>query len=219
MKKLRWQIIIIVVAIAAIAIILLGQQPIAQTIVPEAALGGIYFEGLVGAPSRYNPLLDFYNQVDKDVDRLIYSRLIKFDSWGNPVPELAETWGVNVSGDVFNITLRENAKWHDGETVTTEDVLFTIDLMRDPEMPIPEDLRALWASVDVIAFDDYTIQFRLQEPYSPFIDYLSIGILPAHLFIDKTVQEIINDPSNLAPVGSGPYEFEELIVENGKVVG
>jgi peptide/nickel transport system substrate-binding protein len=219
MKKLRWQIIIAVIALGAIAILLVGQKSPIDIIVPEPTTGGVYVEGLVGTPSRFNPLLDYNNQVDRDITRLIFSSLIRFDSLGNPQPDLAETFGVSVTAEIFNITLRENALWHDGTPVTTEDVLFTVNLMRNAEMPIPADLRELWNSVDVIALDALNLQFRLKEPFSPFLDYLSFGILPKHILSGKSPQEIINDSFNLAPVGTGPYRFVELRTESGLITG
>jgi peptide/nickel transport system substrate-binding protein len=219
MKKLRWQIIIAIIALVAIAILLVGQKSPAEILAPEPTTGGVYVEGLVGTPSRFNPLLDFNNQVDRDITRLIFSSLIRFDSMGNPQPDLAESFGVSVTADLFNVSLRKNALWHDGTPVTAEDVLFTVDLMRNAEMPVPTDLRELWNSVDVFAFDALNIQFRLREPYSPFIDYLSFGILPKHILGGKSPQEIINDSFNLAPIGTGPYRFEELRTEGGKITG
>ena len=221
MKKFRWQIIIAVLALAAVALLLLEQSQVGDTITQliEPATGGVYVEGVVGEPIRFNPLLDKYNQPDQDIDRLVFSRLIRFDSWGNPQPELAESFGVAVTGDIFNIVMRENAVWHDGTPVTTADVLFTIDLMRNAEMPVSADLVNLWNSVEVVAFDALHLQFRLSEPYAPFIDYLSFGILPKHIFEGMSPQEIINDPTNLLPVGSGPYMVDELLTDNGQVTG
>ena len=219
MKRLRWQILIVGVALVAIAVLLFGRQTDIRVIIPQGAEGGVYIEALVGAPSRFNPLLDDFNQADKDINRLVYSGMVKFDSWGNPLPDLAQSWAVNVTGDVFNVTLRENVLWHDGEPLTAEDIVFTIELMRDPEMPVGEDLVALWESVEVIAFDEYNLQFRLEEPFSPFVDYLAFGVIPKHVFEGKSAGQIINDPINLAPIGSGPYKYDELILEDKQVVG
>ncbi len=221
MKKLRWQLLIVILALAAIAILLLGQQPILQQsgLVAEPAAGGQYVEALVGSPSRFNPLLDFYNPVDRDVDRLVFSSLISFDSAGNPQPDLAESWGVDVRAQVYNVTLRSNALWHDGQPVTADDVLFTIDLLRNPDMPIPADLAELWNSVEVIAFDSVNLQFRLPDSFAPFLDYLNFGILPRHILAELTPAEIVDAQFNLAPVGSGPYRFEQLIVENDQITG
>jgi peptide/nickel transport system substrate-binding protein len=221
MKNLRWQIVIAIIALAAVAILLFGETQVGDTIgdfIEPAATGGVYVEGLVGSPIRLNPLLDEFNQVDRDVDRLVFSRMIRFDSLGNPQPELAESFGVAVTGDIFNVQLRENALWQDGTPVTTSDVLFTIELMRNGEMPVSSDVRDLWNSVEVVAFDALNLQFRLKDPYVPFIDYLSFGILPRHLLEGKSPQEIINDPFNLLPVGSGPYQVVDLRTSNGEIV-
>src|SRR3972149_6857813 len=111
MKKLRWQIIIVLLALVAIAVLLIGQQPLLVSVLPEPAEGGLYIEGLVGSFGRLNPLLDHFNQPDQDVDRLVFSRLVQFDDRGLPHPDLAEVWGISVDGLVYNVTLREDAAW------------------------------------------------------------------------------------------------------------
>lgn len=220
MKRFRLPIAIVVVALITIAVLLLGRQAGEdQADGPAPASGGVYIEGLIGAPSRFNPILEAFNPVDADVNSLIYSSLLKHDSWGHPQPDLAESWGVSVSGDIFNVTLRENATWHDGVPVTSADILFTIELLRDPQMPIADDVRALWNLVEVTAFDERTLQFVFPDPFVPFTDYLDFGVLPEHILGGKNVQELIDAPFNLDPVGSGPYQFEELLIEDGHVVG
>jgi peptide/nickel transport system substrate-binding protein len=219
MKNLRWQLVIVGVALVAIAILLLTQKiPVGEE-GPSPGVGGIYSEGLIGQIGRLNPLLDTYNQADRDVNRLIFSGLISFDARGNPQPDLAEAWGVSVSGEVYNITLQPDAVWHDGEPVTTADVAFTIELMRDPEMPIPEDLRSLWDAIEVVVFDERSMQFQLPEPFSPFLDYLAFGVVPKHLLENQSAEEIINADFNLEPVGSGPFRFEQMVTEDDVIQG
>jgi len=221
MKKLRWQILIVVLALVAIGVLLLGQQPSLLPIVPEVkpATGGIYSEALVGILGRLNPVLDYYNSVDRDVDRLIYSGLMRFDARGLPQDDLVESKGISQDGKIYNFSLRKDAIWHDGKPLTSEDVIFTIELMRDNEIPIPEDVRSLWKDIEVEALDEYTVQFRLPEAFAPFTDYLTFGILPKHLLGSLTAEQIINDPFNLAPVGSGPYQFVRLLSDGGKITG
>ena len=219
MKRLRWPLIIAGLAVVAIAVILLGRQPVLDAVLPSGVSGGVYTEGLVGDLQRLNPLLDYYNSPDRDVDSLIFSRLIRFDDSGNPVPDLAETWGVSLDGKVYNFKIWEDAVWHDGEPVTADDILFTIDLMQDVTLPVPPDVRALWEGIDVRVLDDHHIQFVLTEPYAPFIEQLSFGILPQHLLADVSPAELVNDSFNLAPIGSGAYQLEELSVEEGEIVG
>ncbi|NPV78195.1 MAG: hypothetical protein HPY59_17700 [Anaerolineae bacterium] len=220
MKKLRWQLIIIFLTGLVVGLLLLSEQPGSfQSLSPEPVRGGVYVEGLVGSLQRLNPLLDFYNSVDRDVNRLIYSGLIRFDGRGVPQPDLAESWGFSKDGTIYNFELRPNIKWHDGEPVTSQDVLFTIDLMREENDIVPADLQTFWKEVEVIAPSDTTLQFKLPEPFAPFLDYLSFGVLPQHLLGDRSFAEIVESPFNLQPVGSGPFRFDQLIVEDNEIKG
>ncbi len=219
MSKLRWQFVLVALALVAIAILLLAQQPLLNAFSSKPAQGGIYIEGLVGSIGRLNPLLDSDNSVDQDVNRLIFSGLVRFDDRGNPQPDLGETWGISLDGKQYNFKLRDNLTWQDGQPLTAEDVAFTVDLMRNPAFPIPDDIRNLWNNVQVTAFDDTHIQFLLPEPFAPFMDYLTFGIVPKHLLGDMDPQAILDAPFNLQPVGSGPYQFGDLISENDQVTG
>ncbi len=221
MKKLRWQLIIIFLTGLVVGFLLIGEQPgiIAPVSAPEPVKGGIYTEALVGSLQRLNPVIDASNQPDRDVDRLLFSGLIRFDARGVPQPDLAESYGYSKDGTIYNVSLRKNAVWHDGEPVTSDDVLFTIELLRSDSQYIPEDIRSFWQEVDVKNLSEDTLQFKLPEPFAPFLDYLTFGILPEHLLGGKTLDEIVNDPFNMQPVGSGPYRFDHLVVEDGQITG
>ena len=221
-RKLRWPILVALVALVAIFFLLYGQAPVLQPVtepVNQPAVGGVYAEGLVGKMVRLNPILDYFNRVDREVNRLLFSGLIRFDDHGLPQADLADSWGISRDGTIYNFSIRSNAKWHDGQPVTSDDIIFTIDLMRQDNAPIPQDLRELWKKVDIRRLDDKTLQFLLPEPFAPFLDYLTFGVLPAHLVGDLSLDQIIDSPFNLQPVGSGPYKFKTLLVENGVVVG
>ena len=73
--------------------------------------------------------------------------------------------------------------------------------------------------MEVFPLDEKTLQFRLPEPFAPFLDYLTFGILPRHLLEGMDIQQIIDAPFNLRPVGSGPYHIERLQVENEVING
>jgi len=148
MKKLRWQFLIVAVTLAVVAVLLLTQKTTTvNPILPEPASGGIYTEALVGSFGRLNPLLDLNNPADRDVDRLLFSSLVKFDARGIPQPDLAESWGVSADGTIYNVTLRSNANWHDGAPVTTVDVIFTLDLLRTEYSAFSSDVQTLWGGV------------------------------------------------------------------------
>ena len=219
-KKLRWQILIIVLALIVIAVVLWGQQ--AEPVLveaPEPTGGGVYTEGLVGSLMRLNPLLAVFNPPDQAPSRLLFSGLIQFDSTGLPQPDLSNSWGISRDGDVYNFSLRQEVYWHDGEPVTSEDVVFTVNLLQNPDFPVPDDLRAFWEEIEVEALDDATLQFRLPEAFSPFLDYLDFGILPAHLLANMSAAEIVDAPFNLQPVGTGPFQFERLMITDNQITG
>lgn len=219
MKKLRWQILVVVVTLVLVGALLLSQQPIVQTILPQPTSGGVYTEALIGSMSRLNPLLDRNNSADRDVDRLLFSGLIKFDSRGIPRPDLAESWGTSQDGTIYNVSIRPNAVWHDGQPVTTDDVIFTIELIKSDISFYPQDVKALWNEVEIKRLDEKTMQFRLPEPFVPFLDYLTFGLLPQHILGAVPADQILNAEFNLKPIGSGPYQFDHLLVENGQITG
>jgi peptide/nickel transport system substrate-binding protein len=221
MKKLRWPLLIALLALVAIAVLLVGRQPALLPVQPvvEPVTGGVYTEALIGQFMRLNPVLDYFNWADRSVNRLLFGSLLRFDDRGLPQADLADSWGISRDGIVYNFSLRQTAIWHDGQPVTSDDVIFTIELLRNEATPLPEDLRELWKQIEVRRLDEKTLQFRLPEPFSPFLDYLTFGILPAHLLADLVYEEMVASPFNMSPVGSGPYRFNRLIVENGQIVG
>ncbi|HRQ24375.1 MAG TPA: hypothetical protein PLF42_13185, partial [Anaerolineales bacterium] len=73
MKRLRWQILVVAVTLVIVSLLLLSQQPVSVITLPEAAPGGIYTEAVVGSMARLNPMLDWNNPADRDVNRLLFN--------------------------------------------------------------------------------------------------------------------------------------------------
>jgi peptide/nickel transport system substrate-binding protein len=219
MKNFRWQLLIILLTGIIVGVLLITQQPDNIAITTQPQTGGVYTEGLVGSYQRLNPLFDHYNQVDRDVNRLIFNSLIKFDAQGLAQPDLAESWGYSKDGLTYNFSLKENVAWQDGTPFTVDDVIFTIEKMIEPDSITPSDLKTFWQEIKLNRLNEYNIQFILPEPFSPFLDYLSFGILPKHILSDLTFLEIQESPFNLQPIGTGPYKVDHLMVENDKITG
>ncbi|MFH2037964.1 MAG: ABC transporter substrate-binding protein [Chloroflexota bacterium] len=219
MKKLRWQILIVILTLVVVGILLIKQQPTSIVILPQPASGGIYTEGMVGKFGRLNPLFDLNNLADRDIDKLIFSGLISFDPEGIPQPDLAESWGVSLDGTIYNVTIRPQAIWHDGEPITSADVLFTLSLLRSEITAFPEDVRSMWNQVTVTSLDEKTLRFELPEPFAPFMDYLNFEILPKHILEAVPLDQLITADFNLHPIGSGPYQFDSLMTEAGEIIG
>src|SRR5512137_193770 len=180
MRHLRWQAIIAILSLLLITSLLAGQSRSGPPINFEPSPGGIYTEAMVGAPRALNPLLDQRNPVDHDIDRLIFSGLTRFDAHGRPVPDLAH-WIVSADQLTYQFILKPQLVWHDGEPLTTADVAFTLGLLQDPAYPGPADIGKLWQSVKVNVVSSQIIDLTLPEPFAPFLDYTSVGLLPKHL--------------------------------------
>ncbi|MEL7625940.1 MAG: peptide ABC transporter substrate-binding protein [Anaerolineaceae bacterium] len=222
MQKFRWQLLIVFVTALVVGLVLFFQQQTPQdqtTETPSPISGGSYTEALIGSFMRLNPMLDHFNQPDRDIDRLLFSSLFRFDSTGLPVGDLAESWSVSPDGAVYTVNLRTDAVWHDGTPVTAQDVVYTISLLQTQDPLIPANLQELWGTVSVNAISDSALEFSLPTSFAPFIDYLSFQILPAHLLGNLGLAELVDHPFNLAPVGSGPYRFDSLETVNGVITG
>jgi len=219
MRNIRWQLLIAIGGLALVVVLLIGQTPDQVTAPAQPATGGVHSEALIGEIIRLNPILDFSNQPDRDIDRLIYHGLLHFDSRGIPVPDLAATWSISADATLYTFTLHEDAVWHDGEPVTSDDIVYTFSKLQDDNYPGPEDIHELWSQVNIIRLDDRRVQFQLPEPFAPFLDYLSVGLLPDHLLRGVSAGDLIDHPFNLDPIGTGPFRLDQFILEDNKITG
>lgn len=178
-----------------------------QHSVDIAAEGGVFTEGIVGTPRFVNPVLAV-TRADKDLTALIYDGLMRLGPDGVLVPNLAESVTVSEDGLVYNIVLRRDISFHDGNELTAEDVLFTVSRIQDPLLGSP--LRANFDGVLVEQISDHELNFVLPEAYSPFIENLTFGILPQHIWKDAGAEEFPFSQNNTEAVGSGPYVVERI---------
>jgi len=220
MRNLRWQLVIALGGLLLVVGLLLGQTPDPTIASIQPVQGGAYAEALIGEVVRLNPLLDFQNQVDRDIDRLVYGALIRFDSRGNPVVDLAQSYAVSADATLYTFTLREDAQWHDGEPVTSDDVVFTFSKFQEEDFRGPPDLHEVWQEIEIVRLDERNVQFQLPEPFAPFLDFMATGLLPDHLLRGATAAELIDHPFNAEPVGTGPFRFESFLQgEDGQLAG
>jgi peptide/nickel transport system substrate-binding protein len=175
---------------------------------PVPKIGGEYVEGIVGQPLYINPLLSQTSEADSDLVQLVYSGLMKYDSEGKLENALAESYEISDDQRTYTVHLRKNLTWQDGEPLTASDVFFTISILQDPAYKSP--LRQNWQGVEVSQVDDYTLNFNLSSPYFGFLDSLTIGILPKHIWGNIAPEKFSLADYNLRPIGSGPYKFVTL---------
>lgn len=167
------------------------------------AYGGSLHEGIIGYASFINPVLE-YTDADKDMSSLIYSGLLRYSpSEEKYLGDLAESYEISDDLLTYTFTLRSNATFHDGKPVTADDVIFTIEKIKDPSVQSP--LASNWIGVNVEKIDENQISFRLAKAYAPFIDNFTVGILPKHLWESVDPSIFARSTLNQEPVGSGPF--------------
>ncbi|MFY9461725.1 MAG: peptide ABC transporter substrate-binding protein [Candidatus Sungiibacteriota bacterium] len=173
----------------------------------KPAFGGTYREGLLKEPRFINPVYAS-NDADRDIAELVFSGLIRYSPQGEIEPELAESIDISDDGKTYTVRLRSGLAWHDGEPLTADDVVFTIKTIQNPEFKSP--YRQNWQGVLLEKLDERTVRFLLRQPYAPFIENLTVGIIPEHLWSKIPTQSAPLSELNLKPIGSGPYEFENF---------
>jgi len=205
LRPLDWLIIgaLAITMALAVATMLAGVSLALTSKVP--AYGGTYREGMIGSPRFVNPLLAI-SETDQSLSKLVFSGLLRKRPDGTPLPDLAEGYEISEDELTYTLTIREDARFHDGSPVTADDVVFTVKAAQNPDIKSPR--RAEWEGVLVEALDDRTVVFTLNAPYAPFIENLTLGILPKSLWGEVASEEFPFTTLNEKPVGSGPFRIE-----------
>jgi len=169
--------------------------------------GGTLKEGIIGSPRFVNPVLSI-SDVDHDLTSIVYSGLVKTTPDNLIIPDLAKDYQISKNGLEYTFTLKDNIYFQDGKKITVDDILFTIETIQDPNIKSPK--RPNFYDVKVEKIDDKTIKFSLKKPYSPFLQNLTIGILPKHLWGDLSADQFPLSQYNVEPIGSGPYQINKM---------
>jgi peptide/nickel transport system substrate-binding protein len=121
---------------------------------------------------------------------------------------------ITPDGLSYSITLRQDARWHDGVPVTADDVVFTIQTAQNADYGAPATVRAPWLGVQAQRISDHVVQFRIDAKYAQFSNNLTLGILPKHLWQDIKPINFSLSELNIKPIGSGPFRFKSLTKDN-----
>lgn len=174
--------------------------------------GGSLTEGISAVPRFINPLLAF-SSADRDLSLLIYAGLLKKNSQGEIILELAKDYQISEEGTLYTFTLKDDLYFHDGIPVTADDVVFTVERVQDDRLQSPK--RANWTGIQVEKINDRTVAFRLEEPFAPFLETLTLGILPMHIWGNVEVEQTPFSQRNIEPIGAGPYQIDNIIRRDG----
>ncbi|MHC1762292.1 MAG: peptide ABC transporter substrate-binding protein [Negativicutes bacterium] len=216
----------ILVGILAVAVLLTGcsQSPAQES---KATKQKIVTMAMTAPWDTLIPFNTSNGNTDAVLD-LLYDKLILLRTDGTVKPRLAKSWKTDdATHTKITFVLDEKAKWHDGTPVTADDVVFTMELMSNPDISVArrskvaqfagtkKGVREPGKSFGVKALDKQTVEFTLTEPISLehmlFIVFRDLYILPRHLLKDIPVKQLMADKFWQKPVGSGPCKFDSMI--------
>ncbi len=211
-NKKEWNIFLAFILVLFISTIAILQNINQHFMVPVATAGGSITEGIVGSPRFINPSLAL-TEADKDMVALIYSGLMRKMQNGEIVPDLAKDYTISKDGLVYTFTLKDEIYFHDNKPITTEDIIFTIEQIKDPILKSP--YKGSWDGVSVKKINDKTIEFTLKQPFVAFLENTTLGILPKHIWENTTIE--LSD-ANINAIGSGPFMINNVNkISNGNV--
>lgn len=187
----------------------------ASHLVAIPATGGTYTEAIIGEPQAINPVDGPANDTDSDLASLVYSGLFRMHGM-EAVPDLAKSYEWSEDGKVLTINLQPEAKFHNNDPVTADDVQFTVESIQDPARN--SLLAPLFRGVKVNVLNDKTVQFVLDQSDVTFMTALTVGILPSNLWQDIPASSARLASLNLKPVGSGPYVVKSFTRDNYGVI-
>jgi peptide/nickel transport system substrate-binding protein len=154
---------------------------------------------------------------DQDASRIFYEPLASWDADGNLslvlAAEVPSIQNGGLSADARSVTwkLKPGVKWHDGHPFTADDVVFNWEYARDPATAATTV--GIYRDLTVEKVDDLTVRILFNKP-TPFWADAFVGapatIIPKHLFADYKGDKSRDAPTNLKPVGTGPYKFVEF---------
>lgn len=184
--------------------------------VPAPAEGGSYREGIIGQPRYINPLLAT-SDTDQSLVKLVFSGLYKFDADGNVIPDLAESFpAISDDGQEYTVKIKPNGRWHNGNPVTADDVVFTIATLQNADYNSPR--RNEWQSTEVEKVDDYTVKFKLKSQSAPFLSNLTLPIISKAIWENTAPGDFATVAANIEAIGNGPYVIKEVRkLEHGSI--
>jgi peptide/nickel transport system substrate-binding protein len=189
MKRLSW----ILVALATLSCARREPAP-----APAATLS----RHLAGDPGTLDPTTTTEENA-LIVEEMMFRPLVGIDAQRRSIPALAASWTVSPDGREFEFKLDPKAAWDDGKAVTSDDVRFTIERIRDPKVPAMTWRSAFEDLVAIETPDHSTVRFRFREPYAERLLMFNLPIVSAAAFRRARVPA----ETDRHPVGSGPYRF------------
>lgn len=211
-SKKEWFIFACLMAVLFVSTISILENINKSFMVGVPMRGGSLSEGIIGTPRFINPVLA-NSPADQDLVSLIYSGLYRKSQNKTLIPDLAEKYEVSKSNLTYTFTLKKNIYFQDGKPVTVNDIIFTVNKIKDPIIKSPH--KANWDGVSVEKVDEKTVRFNLKQPYPSFLENMTLGIMPAYLWSKSPIEL---NTANTSPTGSGPYMIKNTSKQSSGII-
>jgi len=173
----------------------------------------VYTEGIVSQNGfqNLNPLFVEYNEADREVSKLLFSGLLKYDPEKRTIVEDMANISLDESRTTYTVVLMDGLYWSDGEPITIDDVYFTFhDIILDESFP-NKVLKANFSGINIEKIDNKSLKFVLDKPNIFFLTNLTVGLLPKHIMEGVDPFNILQHDFNKIPVSSGPYKMMDVV--------
>ncbi len=159
-----------------------------------------------------NPVLT-NNIFVQDFLSLVFEGLYRLDETQKPVGVLAESMSISQDGLTATIYLKKNVKWHDKMPFTAEDVVFTINTIKNGKLGsiYSTNVEHISSATEI---DATTVQLKLTQPYAFIREQLTFPIISLHYFLNEKIADK-KMSRNMTPMGTGPYKFNSFDAEAG----
>lgn len=216
-------IILLLIGVWSFAFVFANAEEISEELqlikeITPGEMGGQLIVGSISDPKTFNIILAGETSSTDILDRM-YAGLVEFDLLTQEYkPGLAKSWEHSPDYKEWTFYLRRGIRWSDGKLITADDVVFTFDVIYNPDIPnsLKDLLKVDGKNFTVTKIDDYTVKVTLPDTYGPFLYVIGIPILPKHKLeksiADKTFNQIYN--INVKPeelVVNGPFLLDKFV--------
>lgn len=182
------------------------------------AKDGTYAEAVLGPVETLNPIFAS-TSAEESAGNLLFSRLIAYDKTGHLNYDLADNMTISEDRMTYTFQIRPDARWTDGIYVRARDVVFTVNLLKNPAT---RSTITGWNDVTATVVDDRTVSFKLPAVYAAFPHALNfLPILPEHILRDIEPGAIRENSFSTKPIGSGPFTLrfiQDVDKTNGRKI-
>lgn len=183
-----------------------------------SARGDTYAEAVQGPINSLNPLFAS-SSAEESASSLLFSKLLRYDADGSIGYDLVDSMKISEDQRTYTLSIRRDARWHDGLYVRARDVVFTVNLVKNAAT---RSTISGWNTVKVKEVDSRTVAFELPAVYAPFPHALTqLPIVPEHILRDTEPSALLENTFSSKPIGSGPFAIravQDVDIANGRKI-